>query len=134
MHRDIGHNFLGKFIEFLYFKIWRLREIFCLFNLKSLLELVIYWFWREWMWGKIKWLITLSGPSHRLPYFRRIFFSSIIDASVNLVRDFPLRLKNKTKQNKTKNQTLNLWIDLGNFKVLFLRNSKELGFLCDGII
>ena len=42
MHRDIGRKFLGKFIEFLYFKIRRLREIFSLFNLKTLLELIIY--------------------------------------------------------------------------------------------
>ena len=38
--------------------------------------------------------------------------------------------KNKTKQNKTK-KMLNIWIE--NFKV-FLRNSKELGFLCECII
>ena len=25
----------------------------------------------------------------------------------------------------------NIWIDLENLKVLFLRNSRELGFLCD---
>ena len=62
----------------------------------------------------------------------RIFFSSIIDASVNLVRGFPLRVKKKTK--KTKNETLNLWSDLENFKVLFLRNSRKLGFLSDLII
>ena len=72
----------------------------------------------------------------------RIFFSSIIDASVNVVKGFPLRVKKKEnkkqkqkqKQKKQKNQTLNLWIDLENFKILFLRNSRELGFLCDCII
>ena len=53
------------------------------------------------------------------------FFSSIIDASVNLARTFPLRMKKKM---------LNIWIDLENFKVLFLRLSRELGFLCDCII
>ena len=74
----------------------------------------------------------VTGPSHRLPYFMRIFFSSIIDASVNLVRGFPLRVKKK--KTKQKNEMLNLWIDLENFKVLFLRNSRELGFLCDCII
>ena len=58
------------------------------------------------------------------------FFSLIIDASVNLARTFPLRMK-KTKQNKTKIM-LNIWIE--NFKVLFLRNSRELRFLCDCII
>ena len=41
-----------------------------------------------------------------------------IDASVNLVRGFLLRVKKKTK-NKKKNEMLNLWIDLENFKVLF---------------
>ena len=38
--------------------------------------------------------------------------------------------QNKTKQNEKK--MLNIWIE--NFKVLFLRNSRELGFLCDCII
>ena len=63
------------------------------------------------------------------------FFSSIIDASVNFARTFPLGMKkkkqNKTKQNKQK-KMLSIWIE--NFKVLFLRNSRELGFLCDCII
>ena len=44
---------------------------------------------------------------------------------------FPWEWKNKTKQNKTK-KMLNIWIE--NLKVLFLRNSRELGFLCDCII
>ena len=42
--------------------------------------------------------------------------------------------KNKKKNKKKKKQTLNLWIDLENFKILFLRNSSELGFLSDCII
>ena len=47
-------------------------------------------------------------------------------------KDFsPENEKNKTKQNKT-NKMLNIWIE--NLKVLFLRNSRELGFLCDCII
>ena len=58
------------------------------------------------------------------------FFSSIIDASVNFARTFPLRMKKK--QNKTNKKMLSIWIE--NFKVLFLRNSRELGFLCDCII
>ena len=58
------------------------------------------------------------------------FFSLIVDASVSLARTFPLRMK-KTKQNKTKIM-LNIWIE--NFMVLFLRNSRELRFLCDCII
>ena len=37
--------------------------------------------------------------------------------------------ENEKKQNKKK---LNIWIE--NFKVLFLRNSRELGFLCDCIV
>ena len=56
-----------------------------------------------------------------------------IDASVNLVRGFLLRVKKKNKKQK-KNEMLNLWIDLENFKVLFLRNPRELGFLCNCII
>ena len=41
MYRDLGRKLLGKFMEFLSFNIHRLREIFCLFKLKSLLELII---------------------------------------------------------------------------------------------
>ena len=37
----------------------------------------------------------------------------------------------ETKQNK---KMLNIWIDLEKFKVLLLKNSRELGFLCDCII
>ena len=44
-------------------------------------------------------------------------------------KDFSPENENKTKQNK---KMLNIWIE--NFKVLFLRNSKELGFLCECII
>ena len=55
-----------------------------------------------------------------------------IDASVNLVRGFLLRVKKKTK-NKKKNEMLNLWIDLENFKVLF-SFSETRGNLCDCII
>ena len=52
-----------------------------------------------------------------------------------LLRVFPWewkkkKTKNKNKNKKKKNQTLNLWIDLENFKILFLRNSSELGFIC----
>ena len=52
-------------------------------------------------------------------------------------KDFPPgneKKKNKTKQNKIKQtkKMLSIWIE--NFKVLFLRNSRELGFLCDCII
>ena len=48
----------------------------------------------------------------------RIFFPSIIDALIKIL----------------KKETLNLWIDLENLKVLFLRNSRELSFLSDCII
>ena len=41
--------------------------------------------------------------------------------------------KNKNKnKNKIKQKMLNIWIK--NFKVLFLRNSRVLGFLCDCIV
>ena len=51
-----------------------------------------------------------------------IFFSSIIDASLNLARNFSPE-NEKKKQNKTKQKKmLNIWIE--NFKVLFLRNSR----------
>ena len=60
-------------------------------------------------------------------------FLSIFDASINFMRCFPLIIKNKErkKKPKKKTKTLNPWIDLVNLKVLFLRNSKELDFLCD---
>ena len=50
-------------------------------------------------------------------------------------KDFPPeneKNQNKTKQNKTNKKMLSIWIE--NFKVLFLRNSRELGFLFDCII
>ena len=61
--------------------------------------------------------------------FVRIFFSSIIDASIKLVRSFPWEWnkKNKTKQNKhTDEETLNLWIDLENWE--FLETQGNLAF------
>ena len=39
--------------------------------------------------------------------------------------------KKEKKKQKQKTKRLNPWIDLVNLKVLFLRNSKELDFLCD---
>ena len=39
--------------------------------------------------------------------------------------------KKKERNMIKKKKTLNPWIDLVNLKVLFLRNSKELDFLCD---
>ena len=41
MYRDKGRELLRKFMEFLLFNIHRLREIYCLFKLKSSLELII---------------------------------------------------------------------------------------------
>ena len=61
-----------------------------------------------------------------LPCFVIIAFLSIFDASINFMRCFPLMIKKK----KTKTKTLNPWIDFVNLKVLFLRNSTELDFLC----
>ena len=65
-----------------------------------------------------------------LPCFVIIVFLSIFDASINFMRCFPLIIEKK-KEKKTKTKKLNPWIDLVNLKVLFLRNSKELDFLCD---
>ena len=59
-------------------------------------------------------------------------FLSIFDASINFMRCFPLIIKKKeTQEKKEKKKTLNPWIDLVNLKVLVLRNSTELDFLCD---
>ena len=55
-------------------------------------------------------------------------FLSIFDASINFIRCFTLIMKKKIKK-----KTLNLWIDLVNLNVLFLRKSRELDFLCDCI-
>ena len=41
--------------------------------------------------------------------------------------------KNKWIRKNKKKKTLNLWIDLVNLNVLFLRNSRKLDFLCDCI-
>ena len=38
--------------------------------------------------------------------------------------------KKRKKKRKTKTKTLNPWIDFVNLKVMFLRNSTELDFLC----
>ena len=60
-------------------------------------------------------------------------FRQLSTLQSSLLGVFPWECKEKIKKIK-KNQMLNLWIDLENFKVLFLRNSRELGFLCDCII
>ena len=64
----------------------------------------------------------------------RIFFSSIIDASIKLVRSFPWEWnKNKTKQNKhTNEETLNLWIDLENWE--FLETQGNLAFYVTALL
>ena len=54
-------------------------------------------------------------------------FLSIFDPSINFMRCFPLMIKKK----KIKRKTLTPWIDFVNLKVLFLRNSTELDFLCN---
>ena len=56
-------------------------------------------------------------------------FLSIFDASIKIIRCFTLIMKKK----KRKKKTLNLWIDLVNLNVLFLRKLRELDFLCDCI-
>ena len=60
-------------------------------------------------------------------------FLSTFEASINFMRCFPLIIKKgrKKKEKEEKTNTLNPWIDLVNLKVLFLRNSTELYFLCD---
>ena len=58
MYRDKGREFLRKFMEFLLFNIHLLREIYCLFKLKRLLELIINQSWHQWISGNINWLIT----------------------------------------------------------------------------
>ena len=91
---------------------------------------------------RISWA-GLSVPKIYFYYhiFVRIFFSSIIDASIKLVRSFPWEWNKKTKQNKTKqNKTKqthkrrNVEFMDRSWKLGVLRNSRELGFLCDCII
>ena len=66
-----------------------------------------------------------------IPMFCDNRFLSIFDASINFMRCFPLMIKKKRKTiEKQKKKTLNPWIDFVNLKVLFLRNSTELDFLC----
>ena len=58
-------------------------------------------------------------------------FLSIFDASINFEMFSPEdKKKRKKKKRKKKPKTLNPWIDSVNLKVLFLRNSTELDFLC----
>ena len=81
--------------------------------------------------------ISWAGLSVHKIYFYyhilvRIFFSSIIDASIKLVRSFPWEW-NKTKQNKhTNEETLNLWIDLENWE--FLETQGNLAFYVTALL
>ena len=56
MYRDI--SFSKKMMGFLKFNIHRLREIYCLFKLKSLLELNGIPFWTFSQWYFFKFMIT----------------------------------------------------------------------------
>ena len=86
---------------------------------------------------RISWA-GLSVPKIYFYYyiFVRIFFSSIIGASIKLVRSFPWEWNKKTKQNKTKqtHKRRNVEFMDRSWKLGVLRNSRELGFLCDCII
>ena len=65
--------------------------------------------------------------------FVRIFFSSIIGASIKLVRSFPWEWNKKTKQNKhTNEETLNLWINLENWE--FLETQGNLAFYVTALL
>ena len=80
----------------------------------------------------------VSGTSVHEIYFYyhifvRMFFSSIIDASIKLVRSFPWERNKKTKQNKhTNEETLNLWIDLENWE--FLETQGNLAFYVTALL
>ena len=83
---------------------------------------------------RISWA-GLSVPKIYFYYyiFVRIFFSSIIGASIKLVRSFPWEWNKKTKQNKhTKEETLNLWIDLENWE--FLETQGNLAFYVTALL
>ena len=60
-------------------------------------------------------------------------FLPVFDASINFIRSFFL-YNEKINKKKMRKKTLNPCIDLVNLKVLFLRNSRELGFFFDCII
>ena len=65
--------------------------------------------------------------------FVRILFSSIIDASIKLVRSFPWEWNKKQKTKQTHRRRNVEFMDWS-WKLGVLRNSRELGFLCDCII
>ena len=65
-----------------------------------------------------------------IPMFCDNRFLSIFDASINFMRCFPLMIKKKQKKKEIRTKALNPWINSVNLKVLFLRNSTELDFLC----
>ena len=65
--------------------------------------------------------------------FVRIFFSSIIDASIKLVRSFPWEWNKKNNQKQTHKRRNVEFMDRS-WKLEVLRNSRELSFLCDCII
>ena len=60
-------------------------------------------------------------------------FLPVFDASINFIRCFFL-YNEKINKKKNEKKTLNPCIDLVNLKVLFLRNSRELGVFFDCII
>ena len=91
---------------------------------------------------------NLSGPTHRLPlsvwfrerecrYGRFLYFychALWLLLFVNFWRfDQFYKVFYPDNEKKIKKKTLNLWIDLVNLNVLFLRKSRELDFLCDCI-
>ena len=65
-----------------------------------------------------------------IPMFCDYCFLSTFDASINFEMFSPEDKKKNKKKRKKKPKTLNPWIDSVNLKVLFLRNSTELDFLC----
>ena len=93
-------------------------------------NLNLYWSWKtfELRTYCLCWVCMTSvnyGHCDFRARWRRISFRQLSTLQSILQGLFPWEWKRKM---------LNIWINLENFKVLFLRLSRELGFLCDCIV
>ena len=114
---------IANFASVFFFFFWRirLRQPVCYYTPITIIR-------------RISWA-GLSVPKIYFYYyiFVRIFFSSIIGASIKLVRSFPWEWNKKNKTKQTHKRRNVEFMDRS-WKLGVLRNSRELGFLCDCII